>query len=136
MINHYRVHPTKLLNRRTLRMLSILAAVAAVCTAVMSALGALLMVRQLQLVALQRRTLPVLRQAAQLYLDQNAPASVPAPRRKWFRLPHQAKAAEMPVPALLGSRAFFCQNKQPVQQILVFLPQVLQRIFPMKGVLL
>lgn len=98
MINHYRVHPAKLLNRRTLRMLSILAAVAAVCTAVMSALGALLMVRQLQLVALQRRTLPVLRQAAQLYLDQNAPASVPAPRRKWFRLP-QAKAAEVPVPA-------------------------------------
>ena len=79
MINHYRVHPTKLLNRRTLRMLSILAAVAAICTAVMSALGALLMVRQLQ-------------------LDQNAPAPVPAPRRKWFRLP-QAKAAEVPVPA-------------------------------------
>ena len=99
MINHYRFHPTKLLNRRTLRMLSILAAVAAICTAVMSALGALLMVRQLQLVALQRRTLPVLRQAAQLYLDQNAPAPVPAPRRKWFRLPHQAKAAEVPVPA-------------------------------------
>lgn len=98
MINHYRIHPTKLLNRRTLRMLTILAAVAAVCTAVMSALGALLMVRQLQLVALQRRTLPVLRQAAQLYLDQNAPAPVPAPRRKWFRLP-QAKAAEVPVPA-------------------------------------
>ena len=82
MINHYRIHPTKLLNRRTLRMLTILAAVAAVCTAVMSALGALLMVRQLQLVALQRRTLPVLRQAAQLYLDQNAPASVPAPPQK------------------------------------------------------
>ena len=99
MINHYRVHPTKLLNRRTLRMLSILAAVAAVCTAVMSALGALLMVRQLQLVALQRRTLPVLRQAAQLYLDQNAPAPGPAPPPESF--PHPPPPAP-PVPDPAG----------------------------------
>lgn len=92
-----RIHPARLLNRRTLKLLTFLGTVTAVCAAILSALGALLMVRQLQLVALQRRTLPVLRQAAQLYLEQNAPEAAPVTRRRLFLFP-RAKQAD-PAPA-------------------------------------
>lgn len=96
MTTHHRIRPSYFLNRRTLKLLTVLGTVAAVCTAVISALGALLMVRQLQLISLQRRTLPVLRQAAQLYLDQNAPEPAPNPRRRSFLFPRVKKAAPAP----------------------------------------
>ena len=44
----------RLVNKRTLRLFALLGTVTAVCAAVMSALGALLMVRQLQLISAQR----------------------------------------------------------------------------------
>ena len=51
MANHRAVRrAVKLVNKRTLKFLAFLGTVMAVCAAVMSALGALLMVRQLQLV--------------------------------------------------------------------------------------
>ena len=75
----------RLINRRTLRLLTVLGTVLAVCTAVMSALGALLMVRQLQLISAQKKTLPVLRSAAEVYLEKNAPERLP--RKKRFFLP-------------------------------------------------
>ena len=84
----------KLASRRTLRLLGILGTVMAVCAAVVSALGALLMVRQLQLVSAQKKALPVLQRAAQVYLDQNAPQEEPA-ARGLFR----HRKAPDPVPA-------------------------------------
>lgn len=72
----------KLLNRRTLRFFAILGTVMAVCTAILSALGAVLVVRQLRLVSLQRKTLPVLRDAAQLYLEKNGGVKSAAGRKK------------------------------------------------------
>lgn len=96
MTGHHRIRPSHLLNKRTLKLLTVLGTVAAVCTAVVSALGALLMVRQLQLISLQRRTLPVLRQAAQLYLEKNAPEAAPETRRKRFLFPLAKKAEPAP----------------------------------------
>ena len=89
MVTHHAArHAVKLVNKRTLKFLAVLGTVMAVCTAVMSALGALLMVRQLQLVSAQRKALPVLQEAAQLYLEKNAPErKVPAPRKKKFLRP-------------------------------------------------
>ncbi len=75
----------KLVNRRTLRFLTILGTALAVCTAVMSALGALLMVRQLQLISAQKKALPMLQKAAEVYLEKNAPERLP--RKKKFLFP-------------------------------------------------
>ncbi len=72
----------KLVNRRTLRFLALAGTVLTVCTAVMSALGALLMVRQLQLVSAQRKALPVLQKAAEVYLRKNAPEELPQRKKR------------------------------------------------------
>ena len=77
----------RLVNRRTLRLLAVLGTVLTVCTAVMSALGALLMVRQLQLVSAQRKALPVLQKAAETYLRKNAPEEPPRAKQRLFRFP-------------------------------------------------
>ena len=63
----------KLINRRALRFLALVGTVLTVCTAVMSALGALLMVRQLQLVSAQRKAVPVLKNPGVVYLGKIAP---------------------------------------------------------------
>lgn len=86
MSPHRILRASRHINKRTLHLLAILGAALAVCAAVMSLLGALLMVRQLQLVSAQKKALPVLQRAAQLYLDQNAPEETPAQRRRKFFL--------------------------------------------------
>lgn len=96
MTNRFRIRPSSLFDERTIKLLTVLGAVVLACTAISSALHALLAARQLQLISLQRKTLPVLRQAAQLYLDQNAPETTSATRRKLFLFPRK-KAAD-PVP--------------------------------------
>lgn len=83
----------RLLDRRTLRFFAILGTVLAVCSAIVSALGAVLLVRQLQLVALQRKTLPILRDAAQLYLEKNGVEKATPSRKKRLLFP-RAKATE------------------------------------------
>lgn len=77
----------RLVNKRTLRLFALLGTVTVVCAAVMSALGALLMVRQLQLISAQRKALPVMRRAAEVYLEKNAPEAVSTHRKKPFFLP-------------------------------------------------
>lgn len=93
------LYAAKHINKRTLHLLAAAGAVLAACAAVMSFLGALLMIRQLQLVSAQKKALPVLQRAAQLYLDQNAPEETPARRRrKFFRLPRLRRdRVELPV---------------------------------------
>lgn len=96
MANHRAARrAVKLVNKRPLKFLAFLGTVMAVCAAVMSALGALLMVRQLQLVSAQRKALPVLQEAAQLYLEKNAPAkSTPAARKKKLLHPEEEAPEE------------------------------------------
>ena len=96
MANHHAARrAVKLVNKRTLKFLAFLGTVMAVCAAVMSALGALLMVRQLQLVSAQRKALPVLQEAAQLYLEKNAPVkSTPAARKKKLLHPEEEAPEE------------------------------------------
>lgn len=92
MSHRYVLRAAKHINKDTLRLLTVLGMVMAVCAAVMSFLGALLMFRQLRLISAQRKALPVIQRAAQLYLDQNAPAETPAQRRrKFFRFPRVKK---------------------------------------------
>lgn len=64
-------HITRYINKRTLRLLAALGAVTAGSVAVTSCLGAVLMVRQLRLIAEERKALPVLRRAAEVYLEKN-----------------------------------------------------------------
>lgn len=91
------LHAAKYVNKNTLRLLTVLGGVMAACAAVMSFLGALLMIRQLQLVSAQKKALPVLQRAAQLYLDRNAPGDAPVQRRrKVFRFP-EAQTDEVEV---------------------------------------
>ena len=63
----------KVVNKRTLKLLSLAAVAITAATAVISALGALLVVKQLRLVDEQQKTLPVLKRAAELYIRQNEP---------------------------------------------------------------
>jgi len=100
MIDHRVLRAAKHLNKDTLRLAAVLGGILAACAAVMSFLGALLMIRQLQLVSAQRKALPVLQQAAQLYLDQNGSVEAPVRRRrKLFRFPEvkQDETPEEPV---------------------------------------
>ena len=54
-----------------------------------------MMVRQLQLVSAQRKALPVLQEAAQLYLEKNAPVkSTPAARKKKLLHPEEEAPEE------------------------------------------
>ena len=85
----------RLMNGRTLRLLAALGTVMAVCAAVMSALGAMLVVRQLQLISAQRKALPVMRRAAEVYLEKNAPQEVPL-RKKRFLFPIARAEKEEP----------------------------------------
>ena len=62
---------TRYINKRTLRLLAALGVVTAGCIAVISCLGAVLMVRQLRLISAQRKALPVLQRAAEVYLEKN-----------------------------------------------------------------
>lgn len=79
---------TKYINKGTLRLLAVLGMVMAGCIAVTTCLGAVLMVRQLQLISAQRKALPTLRKAAEVYLRNNAPEELPAQkRRKAFTFP-------------------------------------------------
>ena len=78
MNNHLALHTAaKHLNKRTLRYIGFAAGAVAGCAAVISFLGTMLMLRQLQLVAAQKRALPVIQRAAQLYLDQNGRGTSP-----------------------------------------------------------
>ncbi|MCI9194177.1 MAG: hypothetical protein HFF14_01215 [Angelakisella sp.] len=90
MNNHLALHTAaKHLNKHTLRYIGFAAGAVAGCAAVISFLGTMLMLRQLQLVAAQKRALPVIQRAAQLYLDQNGQGDIPARRRKAFRFPRR-----------------------------------------------
>ena len=95
MNRHVVLHSAaKHLNKRTLRLIGFAAGAVAGCAAVMSFLGAMLMIRQLQLVSAQKKALPVIQRAAQLYLDQNGGSETPAQRRrKVFRFPRSGDAA-------------------------------------------
>lgn len=82
---------TKYLNKGTLRLLAAVGMVTAGCVAVTSCLGAVLIVRQLRLISAQRKALPVLQRAAEVYLAKNAPEEKPAQgRRKVFLFPKAA----------------------------------------------
>lgn len=62
---------TRYINKKTLHLLAALGVVTAGCIAVISCLGAVLMVRQLRLISAQRKALPVLQRAAEVYLEKN-----------------------------------------------------------------
>lgn len=79
---------TRYINKRTLRLLTALGMVMAASVAVISCLGAVLMVRQLRLISAQRKALPVLQRAAEVYLEKNGEK---VDRKKRFLRP---KAAE------------------------------------------
>ena len=96
MDRHSVLRLTKYLNKGTLRLLAAVGMVTAGCVAVTTCLGAVLMVRQLQLISAQRKALPVLRRAAEVYLRNNAPEELPAQRRKGFLFPKAAEEAVAP----------------------------------------
>ena len=87
----------KVVNKRTLKLLSLIGALLAAAAAVVSALGALLVVKQLRLAEEQRKALPVLRRAAELYIEQNEPeAEKPSRRPRPRRDPVPADPASAP----------------------------------------